>query len=149
MPTHEKQAPFTLLQRIYDRKELWDRKGSVKNVYSGCQYNYIRDFKLVKELWNVKRWEGIYLCLIHCLTWANLHWWEPNKCQKLREKKWVWGMRQQSGEWLITECTSHSALLRLLHSAVYILPKILKFTYALAFDTDFDTPNSSPLKMRC
>lgn len=26
---------------------------------------------------------------------------------------------------------------------------VLKFTYKLAFDTDFDISNSSPLKMRC
>lgn len=37
----------------------------------------------------------------------------------------------------------------LLHSAVYRLPRILKCIFTLAFDTDFDTANSFPLKMGC
>lgn len=52
-------------------------------------------------------------------------------------------------EWVSRVCTSHSLVLRLLHSAVYRLPRILKCIFTLAFDTDFDTANSFPLKMGC
>lgn len=135
-----------LLQRIHDGKEPHECKGSVENFRRGCSLLYIKDFQLVKKLVNGKIRESLCLCLARCSTWASSHRWETWLSVKNFDLTEVclgtWG-----GQWLSTEHPSLSVVLRLLNSTVDRLPGILNLHLCWRL-TDFDTPNSFPLKMR-